>query len=246
MKIAVIAKAEIDNPKTYTAHKNKVTYHPETLFLSKEDKSALEYAMQLIEIKGGTIDTYTFEQDEVADRVLHEALAIGANTATKIVVGNSNDPTQQNQIAKKFVHYLQESNKNYDLLLTGCTMSSEFAAIIAQKLNIEYYDHLSMIDTSFNFEMKLERGKIKGKCKLPAVLATLDSINIPRLPNYNALSNAISSNITIVTCNKEKEMPSSIIGVKTNKKEKVIFDLKQDPEATQKLIDTLKQDGILR
>ena len=36
MKIALIAKAEADNPKTYTSHKNKVTYweyHFMTIFL---------------------------------------------------------------------------------------------------------------------------------------------------------------------------------------------------------------------
>ncbi len=246
MKIAVIAKAEINNPKTYTVHKNKVTYHPENLFLSEEDKSVLEYAVQLVELKGGTIDVYTFEEGEVADRVLHEALALGADTATKIEAGDLNDPLQQNYLACKYMHFLKEQEKNYDLLLTGGTAISEATAVIAQKLGMTYYDHITMIDTSFNFEMKLEKGKITGKCKLPAVVSTLNAINVPRLADFVALSNALASNITSVSFKGQHKHMKSVVNVVNGKKEKIIFNLNDDPQATQKLVDALKQNGILR
>lgn len=246
MKIAVIAKAEINNPKTYTAHRNKVTYHPENLFLSEEDKSVLEYALQLVELNGGTVDAYTFEEAEVADRVLHEALALGANTATKIAAGDLNDPLQQNYLASKYVHFLKEQGKNYDLLLTGGTAFSEVAAVIAEKLGMTYYDHISMIDTSLNFEMKLEKGKITGKCKLPAVVATLNAVNVPRLADYVALSKALNSNITTVSFKDQPELPKSVVKVANGKKKRIFFNLNEDPQATQKLVDVLKQNGILR
>lgn len=246
MKIALIAKAEADNPKTYTSHKNKVTYHPENLFLSEEDKSALEFALQLTELKKGTIDVFTFEQGEAAERILHEALAMGASTATKISAGNINDPLLQNQIASEFVHYLKENNENYDLILTGKTTSSAFSAAIAARLGISFYDYVSMIDTSLNYEMKLEKGKITGQCVLPAVIATLDSINVPRLASFTSLSTAINSSINNVSFKTSDEGVTSEIIAKPVKNEKIIFNLDQDPKATQKLVEILKQNGMLR
>ncbi|AWM74563.1 hypothetical protein [Lactobacillus kullabergensis] len=246
MKIALIAKAEADNPKTYTSHKNKVTYHPENLFLSEEDKSALEFALQLTELKNGAIDVYTFEQGEAAERILHEALAMGASTATKISAGNINDPLLQNKIASEFVHYLKENNENYDLILTGKTTSSAFPAAIAAGLGIAFYDYVSMIDTSLNYEMKLEKGKITGQCVLPAVIATLDSINVPRLASFTSLSTAINSSINNVSFKTSDEGVTSEIVAKPVKNEKTIFNLEQDPKATQKLVEILKQNGMLR
>ncbi|MBA1392320.1 hypothetical protein EQ500_00140 [Lactobacillus sp. XV13L] len=246
MKIAVIAKAEIDNPKTYTAHRNKVTYHPEDLFLSSADKSALEYALQLVEVKGGSIDAYAFEQNDVAERVLHECLALGANTATKIVAGDINDPLQQKYVAHEFAHYLEKKGEKYDVLITGSTAFSEFIAVIAQELGIGYYDHLAMIDTSLNFEMKLEKGKLLGKCVLPAAITTENTINVPRLATYTALSSAIASSINTVTFNKPADAIASEVKMATAKKERVLFDLEQDPKATTKLVAALRQNGILR
>lgn len=246
MKIALIAKAEADNPKTYTSHKNKVTYHPENLFLSEEDKSALEFALQLTELKKGTIDVFTFEQNEAAERILHEALAMGATTATKVSAGNINDPLLQNQIASEFVHYLKENNENYDLILTGKTTSSAFSAAIAARLGISFYDYVSMIDTSLNYEMKLEKGKITGQCVLPAIVATLDSINVPRLASFTSLSTAINSSISNVSFKTSDEGVTSEIVAKPVKNEKTIFNLDQDPKATQKLVEILKQNGMLR
>lgn len=246
MKIALIAKAEADNPKTYTSHKNKVTYHPENLFLSEEDKSALEFALQLTELKKGTIDVFTFEQGEAAERILHEALAMGATTATKVSAGNINDPLLQNKIASEFVHYLKENNEKYDLILTGKTTSSAFSAAIAAGLGISFYDYISMIDTSLNYEMKLEKGKITGQCVLPAIVATLDSINVPRLASFTSLSTAINSSINNVSFKTSDEGVTSEIVAKPVKNEKIIFNLDQDPKATQKLVEILKQNGMLR
>lgn len=246
MKIAVIVKSEEANSKTYIADKNKVTSHPENLFLSAKDKNALEYALQLLEINGGTIDAYTFAQSEVAERSLHEALAMGANTATKIVAGDINDPLQQNQIANEFAHYLKKCKKSYDLILTGSPESSEFFAAVATKLGIACYNYISAIDTSLNYEMKLERGKIIGQCTLPAIICTLDTINVPRIASFTALSKAINSNIDNVALKKHKGIVLSKIMAKPIKKEKMILNLKEDPKATQRLISALKQNGILR
>lgn len=245
MKIAVIAKAAV-NSKTYTSHHKQVTYHSNNLFLSEEDKSALEYALQLIEQEGGTIDAYTFEQDQVAERVLHEALALGADKAIKITAGDVNDPLQQNYIAQEFVHYLKEQDKNYDLILAGCTGWTELSAMIATQLGSNYYDHLSAIDAGLNFEMKLEQGAITGKCKLPAVITVLSSVSVSHLAGFSALNQAINTSITAISFNKLPKQKTSSIIAKDKRPQKEIFDLTEDPQATQKLVAALRQDGILR
>lgn len=246
MKIAVIIKAGLEHLQTYTSYKNKVTYHPENLFLSTEDKSALEYALQLIEVKGGLIDAYSFEQGEVADRILHEAMALGANTATKIVTGDLKDPMQQNYLVKKLIQYLKNEGKKYDLIITGYSSFSQFAAIIADKLKMNYYDQLTNIDVNFNYEMKLEKGILKGQCELPMVITNLSSINTPRLANFSAVKKAINSKITEVSFKKLNKQKVSQIKVETEKSEKMIFNLDNDPDATSKLITLLERNGIMR
>lgn len=70
VKIAVIVKTAIDDSKVYTTHREKVTYHPEKLFLSQTDKNVIELALSWIKKNGGSIDAYTFEKGILADRVL--------------------------------------------------------------------------------------------------------------------------------------------------------------------------------
>lgn len=246
MKIAVIVKTDFSNSKVYTTHRSKVTYHTDDLFLSQTDKNAIEYALQWIKVNDGTIDAYTFEDGVLADRVLHEALAMGVNKATKITGVDIHDPLQSNEIATKFAKYLKE-NCDYDLILTGDNPETDvISAALAQKMNINYYDHVSQIDTSFKFETELGKGKIRGQFKLPAVISVLDSINTPHLPSFINLRDALETKLNIVKWDLKHVKDSSDIVADQRKQKKVIFDLSQDPEAVKELVDELKKDGILK
>lgn len=246
MKIAVIVKTAITNDKVYTTHRDKVTYHTDDLFLSETDKNAIEYALTWIKKNGGVIDAYTFEKGVLADRVLHEALAMGADTATKFTGLDINDPLQENEIAKQFVKYLKQNNKDYDLILTGYNENSDIiSASIAQKMGYSYYDHISKADTKFNYETKLEKGNIRGQYKLPAVMSMLDTVNTPHLPNFVKLHDVLTTNINEVEFSNSEDSESKIIADQ-RKHKKVIFDMNQDPNAVQELVDLLKHDGILK
>lgn len=246
MKIAVIVKTAVTDDKVYTTHRDKVTYHTDGLFLSKTDKNAIEYALSWIKVNGGSIDAYTFEKGVLADRVLHEALAMGADTATKFTGADVDDPLQGNKISQQFVDYLKENNKDYDLILTGYNENSDvLSASIAQKLNYSYYDHISKADNKFNYETKLEKGNIRGQYTLPAVMSMLDTVNTPHLPSFVKLHDVLISKINEVKLSGLENSESQIVADQ-RKHKKVILDMNQDPNAIQELVDLLKHDGILK
>lgn len=244
MKIAVIVKTDLNDPKVYTTHRAKVNFNSDNLFLSSADKSAIEYALECIKNQSGEIDAYTFEKGVLADRVLHKALAMGVNTATKFTGVDSYDPLQTTTIAKQFTDYVKKHG-NYDLIITGYGSESDnLAPFIAQNLNMKFIDHISKINTDNSFETKLEKGVIKGKLKYPAVISVLDSINTPHLPSFINLRDAFDVQLNKVSLSTSEEH-SKIVADQT-KQEQIIFDLHQDPDAVQKLVDVLKNDGILK
>ena len=244
MKIAVIVKTDLNDPKVYTTHRAKVNFNPDNLFLSSADKSAIEYALKCIKNQSGEVDTYTFENGILADRVLHEALAMGVNTATKFVGVDSYDPLQTTITAKQFADYIKKHG-NYHLIITAYGRECDnLAPFIAKNLNMEFIDHVSKIDTDSSFETKLEKGVIKGRLEYPAVVSVLDSINTPHLPSFINLRDAFDAQINKVSLSTSEEH-SKIVADQT-KQEQIIFDLHQDPDAVQKLVDVLKNDGILK
>lgn len=245
MKIALIAKAAWADPQAYTVDKQRVIVKPENLFLSLADRAVLTFAQQVVHTRGGTIDAYTFEPDAAAaDRILHEALALGATTATKIVGGDLADPLQQRELIQRFVQRLIKQGQHYDLWLTGDTADSGFAAILAQELAAYYYEHVTALDSAFNFEIGLAKGKLLGQCQLPAVITTDDLIQVPELATFAALKTAMVAPITTIDL-PIKSKPSTLVATQ-EQTDKVIFNLAQEPDATAKLVAKLKQDGILR
>ena len=74
MKIAVIVKTDLNDPKVYTTHRAKVNFNPDNLFLSSADKSAIEYALKCIKNQSGEVDTYTFENGKLVGKGTHKQL----------------------------------------------------------------------------------------------------------------------------------------------------------------------------
>lgn len=246
MKIAVIVKTDLKDSKVYTTHRTKISYHTDNLFLSETDKNAIEYALGLIDKNGGQIDAYTFEKGILADRVLHEALAMGATTATKFSGVDIHDPLQVNTIADQFVNYLKK-HEDYDLVWTGSNEETDnVSAFIANKLGYDYIDNVDKIDLSFNYESALEKGHLNGQFKLPAVVSVLEGINTPHLPSFINLRDALSTDINEVSLNTENVADSSKLIADQNKQKRLIFDMHEDPDAVQKLVNALKSDGILK
>lgn len=245
MKVAVIVKAEIKNSNIYTTHRSKISYHTDNLFLSEADKNSIEYALGLIRENGGEIDVYTFEKGIVAERILHEALSMGANRAIKFSGVDIYDPLQANIISNQFLNYVRKQG-NYDLILTGEDEETDnILARIAYGLGYNYYDYVIKIDNSFNYATALEKGKLNGQIKLPAAVTILKGINTPHLPSFINLRDALSSEINEVKLNEVITDRSKLVADQ-NKKQQIVFDLNEDPGAVKKLFIALKKDGILK
>ena len=94
-------------------------------------------------------DVYTFEKGIVAERILHEALSMGANRAIKFSGVDIYDPLQANIISNQFLNYVRKQG-NYDLILTGENEETDnILARIAYGLGYNYYDYvIKIVDES--------------------------------------------------------------------------------------------------
>ncbi|GFZ27472.1 hypothetical protein [Lactobacillus corticis] len=243
MKIATIVKSELTDPKTYTTHRTKVFYHPEKLFLSDSDKAAVELAVKIAG-NNGQVDLFTLEQGEVGVRVLHEALAMGAASATEFVGSDPNDPANAYLAAEKVSEYLKD--QGYDLILVGDVVgSAPIAAYLAENLGFNLYENVTRLSPNWEYETELDRGQLKGKVQTPAVLTVEANAIEPELPSFPALEAAQKQTIKSVALNLDTEEASEVV-VNQTQHPHVIWNLDEEPDAVEKLVAALRQDGIMK
>lgn len=242
MKIAVIVKKEFLSSKAYTTHRQKVTYHDEDLFLSKSDQASISLAVSLKQ--DGQVDLFSFEKGIVGERVLREGLSYGADTATLFTGIDPDDPMNSGQIAQVLAKQLK--GQGYDLVLTGANCeSANFAARLANSLSYNFYDQVSYFDANKSFESQLNRGSLTGTATLPAILTITEEAKNPKLPSFLALEAAQKVEINKIDIKPSNQEVSEIIADK-RKGKKLIWNLDDEPDAVEKLVEALKQDGILK
>lgn len=242
VKIAVIVKKEFLSSKAYTTHRQKVSYHNEDLFLSNSDKAAIALAVTLKQ--DGQVDLFSFENGVVGERVLREGLSYGADTATLFKGINPDDPLNSTEISQVLAK--QFKKQGYDLILTGeSSESANFAARLADMLAYNFYDQISYFDTNKSFESQLDRGSLTGTATLPAVLTITVAAKNPKLPSFLEMEAAQKAEIKDVEI-KVSDQESSEIIADQRKGKKLILNLDDEPDAVEKLVEALKQDGILK
>jgi len=107
--------------------------------LSEWDEQALEEAVLIKEASGGTVTVVGVDLIEELDRVLHSALAKGANKAAKIV-GDFEPPVDSRTQAQLLAEVIGDMEA--DLVLTGVQavddLDGQMAPMLAAYLNMPY------------------------------------------------------------------------------------------------------------
>ena len=189
----VVCVKQVPHPE----HLGKISLDPTRGTIDREgvpavinpgDKNALEEALRIREIYSGKVTVLTMGPPQ-ARRALEEALAMDADTAVHLCdrAFAGADTLATAQALAFGIGKLER----FDLILCGdATIDSgtgQVAVQLAEFLDLPCVTEVEEItfedEQSLIARRKWERGYIKVRLKLPAVIAVTDKINQPRLPN---------------------------------------------------------------
>lgn len=112
-------------------------------------------------------------------------------------------------------------------------------------LAYNFYDQISYFDANKSFESQLNRGSLTGTANLPAVLTITAAVKNPKLPSFLDMEAAQKAEIKDIEIKASDQEKSEIIADQ-RKWKKLIWNLDDEPDAVEKLVEALKQDGILK
>lgn len=169
--------------------------------INEADNYALEEALLIKEKQGGTVTLITMGAKE-SDDTLRMGLAKGADTAIRL-----DDPAfaGSDGIATARILAAAIKGMNFDLILTGCIASDDWASVVgpalAEMLNIP---HATMVNKAELQEggaqvfRELEGGLLEVlDIKLPAVLTIQTGINEPRYASIMGIAKASKKEIAL-------------------------------------------------
>lgn len=240
MKIAVIVDQDYKKLHLFSVHKNKVTHNPSNSFLSAIDKSIIEIANFLKRKDVSIVDAYTFQQDDTGEGLLNEALSLGADSATVIKCNHSNEYS----IAESFGTYLKE--KEYDLVLVSSGPKlSDIVGFMNRNMNYRVFRNVSKIDPSLRMKITSETGSLEIDSIYPEIIVVSDKLIEPHLPSFYDLNTALQTKTNVLVLKDKSQTKYTSVFEATKVKNKQIFNLEKDPEAVEKLVRSMREDGIL-
>lgn len=240
MKIAVIVDQDYKKLHLFSVHKNKVTHNPSNSFLSAIDKSIIEIANFLKRKDVSIVDAYTFQQDDTGEGLLNEALSLGADSATVIKCNHSNEYS----IAESFGTYLKE--KEYDLVLVSSGPKlSDIVGFMNHNMNYRVFRNVSKIDPSLRMKITSETGSLEIDSIYPEIIVVSDKLIEPHLPSFYDLNTALQTKKNVLVLKDKSQTKYTSVFEATKVKNKQIFNLEKDPEAVEKLVRSMREDGIL-
>jgi electron transfer flavoprotein alpha/beta subunit len=162
--------------------------------LNRNDKHAIEAALQLREIHGGSITALSMGPPQ-ADEALREALGMGADGAVLLC-----DPcfAGADTLATSYALSLAiQRIERFDLILCGKEtsdgMTAQVGAQVAELLKLPqltYATEISVHDHSVRITQKLDEGLRVVETSIPAVITVEPHSNQPRIPAMDAIIEA--------------------------------------------------------
>ena len=187
--------------------------------MNPDDACALELAIRLKEIHGGSITAISMGPPQ-AREVLQEAIGMGADKAVlltdKAFAGA--DTLATSYALGKCIQQI----KGYDLVICGRQAidgdTAQIGPQVAEFLGIPqitYVDELDVKDGKVKARRSLEDGYQEIEAKLPALISVIKGEHAPRYPNMALLIDACDPNANITTMNAaDIRAQADLIGLK--------------------------------
>jgi electron transfer flavoprotein beta subunit len=162
--------------------------------LNRNDKHAIEAALQLREMHGGSITALSMGPPQ-ADEALREALSMGIDTA---VLLSDKRCAGADTLATSYALSLAVKRiVRFDLILCGKEtsdgMTAQVGPQLAELLNLPqltYATGISIHDHSVRITQKLDEGLRVLETSMPALITVERQINQPRIPAMDSIMEA--------------------------------------------------------
>jgi electron transfer flavoprotein alpha/beta subunit len=228
--------------------------------LNRNDKHAIEAALQLREVHGGSIAALSMGPPQ-ADEALREALSMGVDTA--VLLSDTRFAGADTLATSHALSLAVKKIARFDLILCGKEtsdgMTAQVGPQLAELLNLPqltYAAEISIRDHSVRITQKLEGGLRILETSLPALITVERQINQPRIPPMDSIMEAYRDKEVQVWSLEDLGEGGDQLGLKGSptkttkvyKKEVTrgaVTILKGEPdEVAGDLIKTLKQKGL--
>ncbi len=220
--------------------------------LSDYDRNAIEEAMRIADIEGGTVTAVTVGSSD-ATKGIKDALSRGPEKAIFI-----NDPAFADLEPSQTASLLAEviaSRLQYDLIICGEGSSDLYAQQVGPRLAelldipcIAFVSKLDIKERQVIAERKMEDGIEVVTAPLPALVTVLPDINSPRIPGLkDTLGAAKKSVISIgkeeLTGMAKPHLETTAIEAATMERHCIKFN--PDAEGIKQFVDALLKEGVM-
>ncbi|HZU00453.1 MAG TPA: electron transfer flavoprotein subunit beta/FixA family protein [Ktedonobacteraceae bacterium] len=209
LHICVCVKQTPDSASVYiNPLTEQVDYERFVQVLNPADACAVETAVRLKELVGGTVKALTLGPKD-AEGALRAALAIGADTALRLWNPQA-DEWGPFTVAAALGAYLQQETPSPDLILCGDSTSDWSSGIVgpalAQQLDLPQVTGVAQLKllhernpVTLQLTRKLERGyRELLEAELPLLITVTGDLNEPRYPSLPAHLAALKAKIPVL------------------------------------------------
>jgi electron transfer flavoprotein alpha/beta subunit len=209
LHICVCVKQTPDSASVYIDPlTEQVDYERFVQVLNPADACAVEAAVRLKELVGGTVKALTLGPKD-AEGALRAALAIGADTALRLWNPQA-DEWGPFTVAAALGAYLQQETPSPDLILCGDSTSDWSSGIVgpalAQQLDLPQVTGVAQLKllhernpVTLQLTRKLERGyRELLEAELPLLITVTGDLNEPRYPSLPAHLAALKAKIPVL------------------------------------------------
>lgn len=222
------------------------------------DRRAVEEALRIREKYGGKVIAVTVGDQDSVDTIKY-AYAMGVDEGY-VIIAKDTESLDTNVIALALARAIQKIG-NYDLVICGSESvdggSRQVPVKVATYLNLPFLDYAKSVRIESNnviVTSNYEDGEYEYRAPMPAVIAVTLEINEPRIPTPMAILRASRKPVnTWPIDNLGIDLKSNVKVLDTfmpeMKRKRVIFDARDEskiPEVINKLIDALRQEGVIR
>jgi electron transfer flavoprotein beta subunit len=221
--------------------------------ISDYDKNAIEEAVRLKEIQGGSVIGMTVGVPE-ATKGVKDALSRGMDQCYFIADASFKD-LEPAQTVSILADVIRSRMGNYDLILCGEGSSDLYAQQIGPRLAenlgvpcLSFVQTLTLEGNQVRAERRVEEGIEVVSASLPAVVTVLPEINTPRIPGVK--DTLMASKKPVVSVKKEELSPVAsgylqTVGLAAARMDRTCEMFGADDGEINRFVDALRKKGVI-
>lgn len=220
--------------------------------IGPHEECAVEQAVRLVEAHGGEAVVLTLGPAEAIDQ-LRDAMALGVARAIHLVTdGGEWDPESTVGAIVDAVRADEAATGRFDLVLLGNEAADSGGYQVAVRLGrllgrptVTGIKGLAVADGIVRCEQEVAGGRDVYALPLPAVVAVLEGLNIPRFPSVPGRLRAKNKPVTASTPVRPAQRLEMVRLVVPQGASKQAVVLGHGPDAAPAVVDTLNALGVL-